>query len=169
MTDQHLHKNTIRHQKNNQWLQRSEKPENHKKMKISKFQENHHKPSQLQRLEQYYKVTPCNEKCNFFILLSFNLLKSISLLRIFLIGIIRFRRVRISILVQFLNLLFCRRGMPLIPEFRSPILTTLHTCKIFHIHTIANQWIKEKVKDTKFMIIANSCHLKKSPINPVWY
>ena len=83
MTNQQFQKNTIKHRKNNQWLQRLEKPEQHTKMKISKFQENCHKPSLLQGLEQFYKVTPCNEKCNFFILL-----QNVPLLRILLIGII---------------------------------------------------------------------------------
>ena len=89
MTVQHFHKNTIRHRKNSEWLQgsgNSVKPENDTKLKILKFQENYHKPSLLQGLEQYYKVTPCNEKCNFFILLSFILLKSITLIQFFFVG-----------------------------------------------------------------------------------
>ena len=89
MTIQHFHKNTIRHRKNNEWLQwlgKSEKPENGTKIKNLKFQENYHKPSPLQGLEQYYKVTPCNEKCNFFILLSFVLLKCIILIQLIFVG-----------------------------------------------------------------------------------
>ena len=155
MTDQYLYKNTIRHRKNNQWLQRLETQENDTKMKIFKFQENCHKPSLLKELEMFFKVTPCNEKCNFFILLSFNLLKSISLLRIFLIGIIRLRRVRISLLVQFLNILFCRRG------FRSPILTFLMKTNM------SNQWIRKIENDTKFVTVTNSCYIKKTDLNPV--
>ena len=108
MTIQHFHKNTIKHRKNSEWLQcsrNSEKPEKTTKMKILKFQENYHKPCLTQGLEQSYKVTPCNEKCNFFILL-----QSISLIRILPIGIIPLCRDGISLLVQPLNLIFCRRG-----------------------------------------------------------
>ena len=46
------------------------KPGNETKIKILKFQENSHKPSLLQELEQFYNVTPCNEKCNFSFYLS---------------------------------------------------------------------------------------------------
>ena len=108
-------KNTIRHRKNNEWLLssgNSEKPENDTKIKFLKISRNYHKPSLEQGLEHFFKVTPCNEKCNFFILLSFILLKRISLLRIVLIRIIPLRRDGTSLLVQLLNLLFCRRGMP---------------------------------------------------------
>ena len=86
MTIQNIHKNTIRHRKNNRWLQRSgqsEKPNNDTKIKILKISKNCHKPSLTQGSEHFSKVTPCNEKCNFFILL-----KRIPLLRILLIGII---------------------------------------------------------------------------------
>ena len=55
---------------------------------------------------------------------------------------------RIIRLVQFLNLLFCVR------EFRSPILTTLHICKIINIQTTPNQWIQNQVKDTKVIIFS---------------
>ena len=88
MKIQNIHKNTIRHRKNNEWLQRSgqsEKPENDTKLKILKISRNYHKPSLEQGLEQFYKVTPCNEKCNFFILLSFILFSFILLKRITLI------------------------------------------------------------------------------------
>ncbi len=74
MKIQNFHKKTIRHRKNSGWLQwagQSEKTENNTKLKILKFQENYNKPSPVQGLERFYKVTPCNEKCNFFILLSF--------------------------------------------------------------------------------------------------
>ena len=74
MITQNFHKNTIRHRKNSEWLQssrNSEKPENDTKLKILKISRNCHKPSLPQGLEQFIKVTPCNEKCNFFILLSF--------------------------------------------------------------------------------------------------
>ena len=86
MKIQNIHKNPIRHRKNNGWLKRSaqsEKPKNDTKMKILKISRNYHKPSLLQRLEHFFKVTPCNEKCNFFILL-----QNIPLLRILLIDII---------------------------------------------------------------------------------
>ncbi len=158
MTIQHFHKNTIRQRKNSERLQRSEKPvkpENGIKHKILKFQENYHKPSLIQGLEQYYKVTPCNEKCNFFILL-----------------------LRIS-LIQFL---FVGTGSPR-PYFRytihdknnkaskyiiygicSNILSKL-TVKIFHIHTIPIRWIRSKEKDTKIIIFANSFNLKKVAMN----
>ena len=89
MTIQNIHKNTIRHRKNSEWLQssgNSEKPENDTKIKILKFQENYHKPSLTQGLEQSYKVTPCNEKCNFFILLFFIILKSITLIQFLFVG-----------------------------------------------------------------------------------
>ena len=115
MKIQNIHNNIIKHRKNCEWLQRlgqSKKPENDTKLKILKISRNYHKPSLEQGLEQLFKVTPCNEKCNFFILLSFILLKSISLLRIVLIGIIPLCRDGTSLLVELLNLLFCRRGMP---------------------------------------------------------
>ena len=72
MKIQHIRKNTIRHRKNSEWLQcsgNSEKPENDTKIKILKISKNYHKPSLPQGLERFSKVTPCNEKCNFFILL----------------------------------------------------------------------------------------------------
>ena len=86
MKIQNIHKNTIKHRKNNGWLQwlgKSEKPENHTKIKILKISINCHKSSLEQGLERFFKVTPCNEKCNFFILL-----QNIPLLRILLSGII---------------------------------------------------------------------------------
>ena len=86
MKIQHFHINTIRYRKNSEWLQgsrKSEKPENNTKLKILKISRNYHKPSMEQGLEQLFKVTPCNEKCNFFIFL-----QNIPLLRILLIGII---------------------------------------------------------------------------------
>ena len=150
MTNQHLHKNTIRHRKNNQWLQRLETQENHTKMKIFKFQENCHKPSLLKELEMFFKVTPCNEKCNFFILLSFNLLKSISLLRIFLIGIIRFRWVRISPMIQNIaNNKNKESFKNMVYEICSNNLSKW--IRYIESQTIRNQWIKGKVKDTKFI------------------
>ena len=168
MTVQQFHKNTIRHRKNSEWFQSSENSEkqgNDTKIKILKISINYHKPSLEQELEQFYKVTPCNEKCNFFILLSFILQKCISLLRIVLIGIISLCRDGTSLLVQLLNLLFCRRG------FRSPILTTLHTRKIFHIHTTPNSMDEKNKKRHKihphFIIFANSCDFKKVAVNPV--
>jgi len=100
MTIQDFHKNS-------EWLQRSgqsEKPENDTKIKILKFQENCHKPRLLQGLEHFFKVTPCNEKCNFFILLNRN-----PLFRLLLIGIIPLCRDITSLLVKLRNLLFCMR------------------------------------------------------------
>ena len=98
MTIQHFYQKTIRYRKNNEWIQgleNSENPQNNKKIKILKFQENYHKPSLIQGLEQFYKVTSCNEKCNFFILL-----QHILLIRILPIGIIPLHRNGISPLVQ---------------------------------------------------------------------
>ena len=159
MTIQHFYENKIRHKINNRWLQRlgqSEKPENDTKIKILKISRNYHKPSLEQGLERFFKVTPCNEKCNFFILLN-----RIPLFRILLTGIIPLCRDGTSLMVQLLNLLFCSRG------FRSPILTTLHIHKIFHIHTIPNRWMRKIKNDTKFVILRNSCHLKKVLVNTV--
>ena len=124
MTIQYFHNNTIRQRKNREWLQGSRnsvKPENDTKIKILKISKNYHKPSLPQRLERFSKVTPCNEKCNVF-----NLLKGIPLLRILLIGIIHLHRNGISPLVQFLNLLFCRRGMP------GECLNGIHTVDLWH-------------------------------------
>ena len=124
MTIQHFYKNTIKQRKNSEWLKcsgNSEKPENDTKIKILKISRNYHKPSPLQGLELSYKVTPCNEKCNFFILLM-----RISLLRILPIGIIPLHRNGISPLVQLRNLLFCRRGMP------GECLNGIHTVDLWH-------------------------------------
>ena len=153
MKIQNIHKNTIRHRKNNGWLHRSgqsEKPENDTTIKILKISRNSHKSSLLQGLEQFYKVTPCNEKCNFFILQ-----QNIRLLRILLIGIIPICRDGTSVLFQLRNLLFCMRG------FRSPILTFLMK------RNMSNQWIRRKEKDTKFVTVTNSCDIKKVVLNPV--
>ena len=114
MKTQKIHKNTIKQRKYcrwHKWTGNSEKPENHTKIKILKISRNCHKPTLQQGLEHFLKVTPSNEKCNFFILL-----QNILLLRILLIGIIPLCRDRTSLLVQLRNLLFCMRG------FRSPIL-----------------------------------------------
>ncbi len=124
MKIQNLYKNTIRHRKNNGWLQKSrqsEKPENGTKIKILKFQENSHKSSLEQGLERFFKVTPCNEKCNFFILL-----QNIPLFRILLINIIPLCRDGTSLLVELRNLLFCRRGMP------GECLNGIHTVDLWH-------------------------------------
>ena len=94
MTIQHFHKNTIRQRKNYKWIQWSgqlEKPENDTKIKILKFQDYYHNPCLVQELERFHKVTSCNEKCNFFILL-----QNIPLLRILPIGIMPFHRNGIS-------------------------------------------------------------------------
>ena len=77
------------------------------KSKFLKFQENTHTPSLKQGLERFFKVTPCNEKCNFFILQ-----QRITLFRKLLIGIIPLCWDGTSLLVQLRNLLFYRRGMP---------------------------------------------------------
>ncbi len=87
MTIQNIHKNIVRQRKiancfKDQEIQKNQKITQISKFlnfKILKFQDNYIKPNLPQGLEQYYKVTPCNEKCNFFILLSFILLKSITL------------------------------------------------------------------------------------------
>ena len=161
MTIQDFHKNS-------EWLQgsgNSEKPENDTKIEILKFQENCHKPSLLQGLERFFKVTPCNEKCNFFILL-----QNIPLLRILLMSIIPLCRDRTSLLVQLQNLLFCMRGFlsPILHflffcrlGFRSPILTFLMKSNL------SNQWIRRIEKDTKFVTVTNSCDIKKVALNPV--
>ncbi len=146
MTIQNLYKNTIRHRKNNGWLQKSgqsEKPENDTKLKILKISKNYHKPSLLQGLERFFKVTPCNEKCNFFILL-----QNIPLFRILLINIIPLCRDRTS--------LFSSVGGDSDP--RSYILMKSN---------MSNQWIRTTENDTKFVTVTNSCDLKKMALNPV--
>ena len=139
MKIQNIHKNTIRHRKNNEWLQwlaQSEKTENNTKIKILKISRNYHKSSLIQGLEQFFKVTPCNEKCNFFILLN-----RIPLLRILLIGIIPLCRDRTSLLVELLNLLFCRRGM----------LNSIHTVDswipipILHVHLFCRRGFRSPI------------------------
>ncbi len=160
MTIQHFHKNTIRNRKNSVWLQGSanaEKPENNTKIKILKISINYHKPSLPQGLERFFKVTPCNEKCNFFILLSFILLKRISLLQFLFVGTgsprPNLRRNAISPLVQNIangkNNEFSKYRMY---EINSNILSKWID-KIFHIHTFPIQWIKRKGKDTKVSLL----------------
>ena len=152
MTIQNIHKNTIRHRKNSEWLQssgNSEKPENDTKIKILKISRNYHKPSLPQGLEQYYKVTPCNEKCNFFILLSFILLKCIILIQYLFVGTGSPRP-------YFIQFFFVGTGSPC-PYFRHIIqgknnessksmiyglcsnILSKWTVKILHIHTLPNQ------------------------------
>ncbi len=158
MTIQDFHKNS-------EWLQgsgNSGKPENDTKLKILKFQENYHKPSPLQGLEQYYKVTPCNEKCNFFILLSFVLLKSITLIQFLFVGTGSLRPYFRYIIHGKNN----ESSKFMIYGICSHILSKW-TVKIFHIHTIRNGWIRRIEKDTRFIILLNYCTLKKVAINIV--
>ncbi len=154
MTIQNFHNNTIRYRKNSEWLQwagNSEKPEKNTKIKILKFQENYHKPTLLQGLEQYYKVTPCNEKCNFFILLSFillsfNLLKSITLIQFLFVGT-GFSRPYFRYII---HSKYKESSKSMIYRIYSNILSKWIQ-KIFHIHTIPIQWIKRIGKDTNFV------------------
>ena len=167
MKIQNIHKNTIRHRKNNGWLQRSgksEKPENDTKIKILKISRNCHKPSLSQGLEHFYKVTPCNEKCNFFILpsfilFSFILLKRITLIQYLFVGT-GFTRP------YFIHYLFVGTGSPS-PYFQYIIhgkhkesskymiygicskILSISTVKIFHIHTTPIQWMRRIENDTK--------------------
>ena len=170
MKIQNIHKNTIRHRKNNGWLQRSgqsEKPENDTKLKILKISRNSHKPSLPQVLEQYYKVTPCNEKCNFFILLSFILFSFILLKRITLI---QFLFVGTASPRPYFRYIIHGKHKEsskyMIYEIYSNILSKW-TVKIFHIHTTPIQWMRRIEKDTKFFILTISCNLKKVVLNPV--
>ncbi|RKU25044.1 hypothetical protein C6497_16860 [Candidatus Poribacteria bacterium] len=39
--------------------------------------------------------------------------------------------------------------------------------RILHIQTIQNQWMRRKVKDTKFIILQNSYTPKKRAVSPV--
>ncbi len=174
MTIQNIHKNTIRHRKNSEWLQcseNSEKPENDTKLKILKFQDNYNKPSPPQGLEQYYKVTPCNEKCNFFILLSFVLLKSIILRQFLFVGTgsprPNLRKNGISPLVQNIaNGTSKESSKYMIYGIYFNILSKWID-KIFHIHTIPIQWTRRIEKRHKFFIFVNSCNLKKAAVNIV--
>ncbi len=165
MIIQHLHKKTIRHRKNSESLQCSgnpEKPENDTKLKILKILRNYHEPSLSQGLEQYYKVTPCNEKCNFFILLTFNLLKSISLIQFLFVGT-GSPRPYFRYIIQDKN---NEASKYMIYGICSNIFSQW-TDKIFHIQTILNQWIKSKENDTKIVTVTNSCDIKKMALNPV--
>ena len=168
MKIQNIHKNTIRQRKNSEWLQcsrKSEKPENDTKLKILKISRNYHKPSLEQGLEQFLKVTPCNEKCNFFILLSFILLKRITLIQYLFIGTGSPRPYFRYIIYGKIK----ESSKYRIYEICSKILL-ISTVKIFHIHTIPIQWIRRIEKDTKFillLIFANFCDLKKVAVNPV--
>ena len=160
MTKQQFHKSTIRHRKNNQKLQyseNSEKPENNTKLKILKFQDNYHKPSLVQGLEQSYKVTSCNEKCNFFILL-----QNIIVIQFLFVGT-GSPRPNLQYIIHVKNK---KSYKSVIYDINSNILSKW-TIKIFHIHTIQYQWMRKIEKDTKFMLFANSCHLKKISLNPV--
>ena len=151
MKIQHLHKNTIRHRKNSESLQCSgnpEKPENDTKLKILKILRNYHKPSLSQGLEQYYKVTPCNEKCNFFILLSFVLLKCIILIQFIFVGT-ESPPPNLRYIIQ------GKKNESSTYMIYGRSSNTLSKClvKIFHIHTIPIQWIRRIGKDTKFVPI----------------
>ena len=147
MTIQNLQKNTIKQRKNSEWVQgsrNSEKPENDTKMKILKFQENYNKPCLTQGLEQSYKVTSCNEKCNFFILLSFILLMRITLIQSLNVGTGSPR--------PYFRYIIHRRykesSKYMIYDINSNILSKWID-KIFHIHPLPNQWIRRIEKDTK--------------------
>ena len=178
MTIQHIHKNTIRQRKSSEWFQgsrNSEKPEKDTKIKILKFQENYNKPSPTQGLEQYYKVTPCNEKCNFFILLSFVLLKSITLIQFLFVGTGSPRpNLRSNGIFPFVqnieNGTYKESFKYMIYGIYSNTMSKWIDKK-FYIHTIPIQWMRRIEKDTKFIptfiIGANSCNLKKVAINTV--
>ena len=149
MTIQNFHKNTIRYRKNSEWLQSSgntEKQENETKIKILKFQENYHKPSPTQGLEQYYKVTPCNEKCNFFILLSFILLKSITLIQFLFVGT--------GFPYPYFRYIIHRKYKESSKSMNYGIYSNILSKwiqKMFHIRTIPIQWIRRIGKDTNFV------------------
>ena len=150
MITQNFHKNTIRHRKNSEWLQssrNSEKPENDTKIKILKISRNFHKPSLEQGLEQFYKVTPCNEKCNFFILLSFILRQHISLIQFVFVGTGSPRPYFRYIIYHGKNK---ETSKYMIYGLCSNTLSKWRV-KIFHIHTIPIQWMRRKVKNTKFI------------------
>ena len=163
MTIQHFHKNS-------EWLKwsgNSEKPENDTKIEILKFQENYHKPSLLQGLERFFKVTPCNEKCNFFILFSFvlfsfNLLKSITLIQFLFVGTGSPRPYFRYIILDKHK----ESSKYIIYGIYSNILSKWID-KIFHIHTTPIQWIGSKENDKEFVTVTNSCDLKKVALNPV--
>ena len=160
MKIQNIHKNIIGNRKNSEWLQsseNSEKPENDTKIKILKFQDNYHKPSPLQGLEQYYKVTPCNEKCNFFILL-----QSITLIRFLFVGT-GSPRPYFRYIIHGKNNDSSKYRI----YGKSSNILSKWIDKIFHIYMIPIQWIKSKEKDTKIVILTNSCNLKKVDLNPV--
>ena len=149
MKIQNIHKNTIRQRKNSEWLQssgQSEKPENDTKIKILKISRNYHKPSLEQGLEQFYKVTPCNEKCNFFILLSFILRQHISLIQFLFVGT-GFPRPNFRYIIHGKNK---ESSKYMIYGLCSNTLSKWRV-KIFHIHTIPIQWMRRKVKNTKFI------------------
>ena len=137
---------TIRHQKNNQWLQRLETQENDTKIKILKISRNYHKPSLQQGLEQLFKVTPCNEKCNFFILLSFILLKSVTLIQYLFVGT-EFPRPYFRYIIHGKNK---ESSKYTIYRIYSNMMSKWMV-KIFHIHTIPIQWIRRIKKDTKYI------------------
>ena len=111
------------------------------KIKILKFQENYHTPSLKQGLEQSYKVTSCNEKCNFFILL-----QSITLIQVLFVGTGSPR----PNLQYIIHCKIDESSKYMIYGIYSNILSKW-TVKIFHIHTIPNQWIRRIEKDTKFI------------------
>ena len=152
MTIQHFHKNTIRHRKNNEWLQRSEqseKPENDAKIKILKISKNCHKPSLLQGLERFSKVTLCNEKCNFFILLSFiflsfNLLTCITLIQFLFVGT-GSPRPYFRYIIQGKHKVSSKY---MIYGLCSNILSKWID-RIFHIHTNPNSMDEKKSKKTQ--------------------
>lgn len=113
-------------------------------MKILNFQDNYHKPSVIQGSQQYYYVTLCDEKCNFF-----SFLLHISIIRTLSIGIISLHRNSIYLTSENIaNGINKKTPKILISDIRSNILSK-STVKTRHIQTILNQWIRRKVKQTK--------------------
>ena len=92
------------------------------------------------------KVTSCNEKCNFFILLSFILLKCITLIQFFFVGTGSPRP-------NFRYIIYGKNNESakyMIYEINSNILSKWRE-KIFYIVTIPIQWIRRIGKDTKII------------------
>ena len=94
------------------------------------------------------KVTSCNEKCNFFILLSFILLKCITLIQFFFVG--TGSPVRIFDILYMAKTMNPPKAKYMIYEINSNILSKWRE-KIFYIVTIPIQWIRRIGKDTKII------------------
>ena len=135
----------------------SEKPKNHRKMKILNFQEKYSKPILIKGLEQFYNVTSCDEKCNFFILQQW-----ITLIQILFVVTV-FPHLYFRYIIQGMHY---ESSKSMIYQICSNILIKW-TVKNLHIHKIPNQDFRIIEKDTEFIIFANSCHLKKVAINIV--